>query len=296
MLEKAKRYAQYLYPVLIYGEEGTEIQQIAEAIHHDGPNKNFSFLRIDCQDLKNTDIIGLFYEENLHEELLPESPCTVFLSNINTLSYSEQHHLRIQMQQNRAFRKNKKKTGKTRIYRFIASSTEDLALMVKEKRFSQILYYMLSQQILRIPPLRERPEDILGYAEQHISQMKNEIGRLSCLTNDAKEYIKNYSWPGNIIQLRAVRNRVLFDCSGYYIHAEDIAAHIDQELYTDFSLKTLPSFRNSEKERIQSALAEFHGDRKETAAALGISVSTLWRKMQKYGIPKNEGKPTKDPS
>ena len=147
---------------------------------------------------------------------------------------------------------------------------------------------------LHLPPLRERKMDIMGFVDSTLSELEKRYGRYIKLTQDAQNFLSRYDWPGNLLEIDAVISRAYIHSESYYLNATDIEACIDHtsvacpcESDADRAEKTMPS---EEKARIIAALHKYHGSRKLAAAELGISVSTLWRRMKTCRILKSEGK------
>ena len=168
---------------------------------------------------------------------------------------------------------------------------------MSEGKFRQDLLYRLNVLRLYIPPLRKRSEDIPLLFHYYLQYYSNQFGyEMPILSEGAEELIKQYAFTGNIRELRNIAERLSVVHSGYMITEEEMAGALGQDdieitEYTERPAATGPSYmmyaegkREQEKQYIQRLLSEYGYNRSETAKAMGIDRSTLWRKMKKYGL------------
>lgn len=297
IIRKAKLYSTYLLPVLLIGEHGTEKQRIAECMHNAGPYKKYPFIRLNCGGY-NKDALEKILDSGFtcfeDFRLLHNTPCTIYLDEISSLSsYAQQRLYTLVSTSRTVLDPTGLSIGANQI-RFILASSKDLAPLVKNGLFRQETYYAISKLTLHLPPLRERKMDIMGFVDSTLSELEKRYGRYIKLTQDAQNFLSRYDWPGNLLEIDAVISRAYIHSESYYLNATDIEACIDHtsvaspcESDADRAEKTMQS---EEKARIIAALHKYHGSRKLAAAELGISVSTLWRRMKTCRIPKSEGK------
>jgi DNA-binding NtrC family response regulator len=181
---------------------------------------------------------------------------------------------------------NKTKTVDTRI---LLASNQNLEKEVKEGRFREDLYYRINTITVDLPPLSDRVGDIELLAKHFlriycIQHKREKLG----ITEETFEYLEHYSWPGNIRELENVIERGVLLSKGKYISLEDLPSSIKQnqsrgqEDYEPMSLKELLS--GPEKDFIRQALEANHWNRQETARALQINRTTLFKKMKHYGL------------
>ncbi len=167
--------------------------------------------------------------------------------------------------------------------RLIAASHHDLALLVREKRFRQDLYFRLSTIVLRLPPLRERREDIPVLANGIIERVSYEMGRPGVTLGEASiRALQEYAWPGNVRELKNVIERSLLLSEGDMIRRSDLRfEQASQMVEAEDSSLTLTE---AESRYILRVLTEEDGVIERTAKRLGISRNTLYYKMRKHGI------------
>ena len=171
--------------------------------------------------------------------------------------------------------------------RVLAASNVDLKKLLSQSRFREDLYYRLNVAKVSLPPLHERKEDIPLLIDHFIEKFNLLKGRaIRGVTPDVLSFLMDYPFPGNIRELENVIQYAFIRCKADLIGLE----HLSEELFekTDFqkglvSDSHIPHFPE-EVEQIRSLLNQYEGNRIETAKALGISRSTLWRKIKKYSL------------
>lgn len=297
IIRKAKLYSAYLLPILLIGEHGTEKQRIAECIHNAGSYKKYPFIRINCSGY-NPDALNKILDSGFtcFEEfkLLRNTPCTIYLDEISSLSsYAQQRLYTLVSASRTVLDPTKLSVGSNQI-RFILTDSKDLRPLVRDGLFRQETYYAISKLTLRVPPLRERKMDVMGFVDSTLSELEKRYGRYIKLTQDVQSFLSRYDWPGNLLEIDAVISRAYVNSESYYLNTSDIEACIDHTFsvhpqHTDIDVSD-KAILPEEASQIIAALHNYHGNRKQTAASLGISVSTLWRQMKTFKIPKNEGK------
>lgn len=290
-VEQARHFASFQFPVLITGESGTEKQSLAECIHNESVFRDTPFIRFNCCDSRET-LEKLLFGRPEDEDapgLIYRGPCTLYLYEIGRLPLNTQYRL-LSMLQSAPYPSGflSRQTTPNRI-RIIASSKQNLLSLVESGSFLRELYYCLSVMTLYVPPLRERPEDIAAWTDLYMREFQEAYGRYVKLTKNALKVFQTYPWPGNLMELRMVCSRILINSHHYYTDASDV------EQYLDFSASA-PIQRPQELKvcpqaaEIIAALRRWGGNREKAAEELNISTSTLWRRMKKYRIDKNEGK------
>jgi DNA-binding protein Fis len=167
--------------------------------------------------------------------------------------------------------------------RVVAATNQDLELAVKEGRFRKDLYHRLSQFQLRVPPLRERPEDVVALAQHFLSLKAPE----KTFSGDALTALQSHDWPGNIRELRNLVAKLAMAGTGAQISAAEVLAELSGEKpVATLAGAALPlgNLENMEEQMIISALERTGGHRAQAAEQLGISRRTLSRKLREYGI------------
>lgn len=293
MIRQAKMAANTDTPILIVGEEGTETTQLAQSIHNESRRDRKGYMEIQCDAWSTEYIRSALFEAPANPTagtLRGVEVCnggTVFFNHIDALSpdlqymvyslttgwYSPMHDLR-------------------RLpvdVRIIASTDRNLRELVGAGAFREDLYYVLSAISLNIPPMRERGDDkkdILSYfLERHCIA----YGKIVSLTPDALEYLYRYDWPGNIREMDNFSRKIVLASPGKSVGESFVRALMQESALsapestgTDISVQARDIA--PEARRILEALRRNGGNRVRTAAELGISKTTLWRHMQKYGI------------
>ena len=170
--------------------------------------------------------------------------------------------------------------------RIIAAANKDMQAAVKDGSFRQDLLYRIDVLRLELPPLRKREQDLLELTECYINLERQKTGCiLKDLDEHAQRWILQQPWEGNVRELRNFCERLCVLCENGTATMEDISiASGTNATSAPISATKTSCAKSDEAEEIISALREHNGSRKETAAALHIDTSTLWRKMKKYDI------------
>src|SRR6202522_1321482 len=223
------------HPVLILGESGTGKELVARSIHFDVPNAAKPFVPVDCGSLVSTlieselfgHVKGAFTGADRTKEGLLASAegGTVFLDEIGELPLDLQATLLRALQE-----KEVRPVGSTHRVpinvRILAATNRNLAIMVEQGRFRKDLYYRLSVVNLRIPPLRERKQDIPLLAAHFLDRMSRETGTTHTLSDDAVRTLVDYEWPGNVRELENSLDRACTLCSGPVLHLGDLPTQL----------------------------------------------------------------------
>jgi transcriptional regulator with PAS, ATPase and Fis domain len=299
-------YARYDLPVLISGELGTGKRFVAESMHNSSLRRDNQFLAVDCQgcapDLLQKQLFGYELENPYTNQSgkvvkglfeLAHSG-TVFLERIAKLDEYSQNHLLQILQKGTVTRLESGKTIPVNV-RIICGTDVNLVALVQQGCFNEELYYRLSLLELYLPPLRERREDIAGLLDYYFDKYNNIYKKYLVLTDDAKELINRYAWRGNVAQLKFFCEKITVLAEKKVLDAEFVNRYLvtfpDISVARDgskgdgeASAKRVILYRNPESATILAALEKHCGNRALAAAELGISATTLWRKMKKYHI------------
>lgn len=302
---KARHFALFQFPILISGPSGTEKEVLAECIHNQSTMKDHPFIHYCCNGHNPKEIEQMLFSKNEEEtdgSFIYQGPCTLYLHEVSDLSLHAQYQLSNLIRNNSASvgvldHNSNQLPNQIRI---ILSTQKELSDLVLQGLFLKELYYLISIATLQLPPLSERKEDIMGWVDYQMHGLQEHYGRYMKLTRDAQEYLIHYNWPGNLIELRAVCNRLFINCTKYYVDSADIEKQIQAlsglEIQPKLPLspEASPSSQEAKeltpRQQILDALHHHEGSREAAAAELGISTTTLWRRMKKYRIPKEEGK------
>jgi DNA-binding NtrC family response regulator len=287
------------HPVLILGESGTGKELVARSIHYAGPYKDKPFIPVDCGSLVPTLIEselfgyvrGAFTGAVRSKEglLATAEGGTVFLDEVGELPVDLQAKLLRAIQE-----KEIRPVGGTRAMpinvRILAATNRDLDAAVSQGTFRRDLYFRLNVLTLRIPPLRERKQDIpllIGHVLERINGAV-EAGK-HIVGDDALRLMLSYDWPGNVRELENCVERACTTCSLPTIHVADLPTQIRdaQALVVAPAGAANPAaitpLEEMEKQAILHAIQMLDGDKLEAARRLGIGKTTLYRKLKEYG-------------
>ena len=282
------------HPVLIQGESGTGKELVARSIHYNGPNKNKNFLAIDCGALVPTlieselfgHVKGAFTGATGGRDglLVSANGGTVFLDEIGELPTDLQAKLLRAIQE-----KEIRPVGSSRVLpinaRILAATNRDLDFSVQNGTFRRDLYFRLNVLALRVPPLRERKQDIPALIG-HFMERINRAGPFErTLSDDALRALMNYEWPGNVRELENCLDRT---CTIHTVKVIEVR-HLPSQIVAQSSIQPVASsngvstLADLEKRAILDALQRTHGDKLKAADLLGIGKTTLYRKLKEYG-------------
>ncbi|QKE76020.1 sigma-54-dependent Fis family transcriptional regulator (plasmid) [Arthrobacter citreus] len=291
LFEMVKRVSNFPTTILIEGEVGSGKKLIAERIHSLSDRCNMPFVKINCGSFTDHESDpDLFGTDHTSVPVVKRNPSlieaadqgTLFLEEVGELSLKLQVKLLRFLQD----RENERIGGswfKKLNIRIIASSTTSLAQLVKEKKFREDLYYRLNVAYFTVPPLRNRPEEILPLIDQYLRYFCKEYKIKRWFNNETLEILKSYTYPGNILELRNLVEILCVNSITEYIQPSDLPAYIDQKPVLAGSLDS--QIGEFESLLIRQAL-DMDGSIRKAAVRLQISHATLIRKMQKWGIEK----------
>jgi DNA-binding NtrC family response regulator len=287
--------------VLITGESGTGKELVAEAIHFLGPRRDRPFVKINCVAIPDTLLESeLFGHEKgaftgATERKLGRferaNGGSVLLDEIGDMGLAIQAKLLRFLQEHAVERLGGTASVSVDV-RVMAATNQDLQELVKKGRFREDLYYRLNVVNLRVPALRERPEDIPVLAEHFLERYNRAFNKEVSLSRGAMEALLRYKWPGNVRELENTIQRAVVLCKGGVIPAEMLPEPIGRtdELQQKPGLTLEPGLdlgshlERVERDLISQALARTGGRRQEAAQLLGITRQTLHNKMVRYGL------------
>lgn len=277
--------------VLLLGESGTGKEIAARAIHLRSARANGPFVPLNCaaisENLVESELFGhergafTGATNSRRGRLELADGGTLFLDEIGELKPELQAKLLRVLQDQRFERVGGTRTIKVDV-RWIAATNRDIEASVRAGRFREDLYHRLAVFPLQLPPLRERPKDILPLAEMLLSRITAQLGRSKLQLDDkAKQRIQEADWPGNIRELANVLERAAILAEGGMIRTKDLVLGPALQPGGSSGVRTMAEI---EKDAIMDALAKVGGNRRKAAEMLGLSVRTLYDKLKRYGI------------
>ncbi len=286
--------------VVIEGESGTGKELIARAIHNLGPNRKKPFIAVNCaalpDNLLESELFG--YKKGAFTDAKKDKPGrfelagtgTILLDEISEISKSLQVKL-LRVLQEREYEPLGATAPLKLEARIIASTNRDLANEVQKKNFRKDLYFRLNVVKVCLPPLVDRKEDIPLLINHFIERFNLLQGRrMKRCSERVQAALMKYSFPGNIRELENAIEHAFVVCTSNMIQFEDLPQHIidaakDLQEPLDNRKESRHSLlSNAESEALKSALTANKWNKQKTAKSLGISRSTLWRKMIKYKL------------
>jgi DNA-binding NtrC family response regulator len=294
VFEKIRLVAGTNSTVLIQGESGTGKELVARAVHFESPRRAKPFLPVNCAALPESLIEselfghekGAFTGAAARREGLFQAACggTLFVDEIGELQLGLQSKLLRAIESKKVM-----PIGSTREVdvdvRLVAATHQDLEKRVQEGLFREDLYYRLKVVVLRLPPLRERREDIPLLVRYFTGLLARENNRpVKDLSPDALSALQSYDWPGNVRELRNTLESVIVLCLRETIQLEDLPPHISGAQPIQSVIQPGMTMADIEKEAIRRTLEQYDGHRARTAESLAISVRTLHRKIKEYGL------------
>ncbi|TCL38822.1 PAS domain S-box-containing protein [Anaerospora hongkongensis] len=286
----AKEYALTRSSIVILGETGSGKEVFAQSIHNYSERRQGPFVAINCAALPSQILEselfgyvgGAFTGANQKGKpglFEIAHGGTIFLDEIGEIEYVTQGKLLRVLQEKKVMRLGSDSVIPIEV-RVIAASNKNLWTLVNENKFRSDLYYRLNVLQLRIPTLRDRKDDIPLLAEFFLKENTGIIKRHLKLAPSAVQALTLYSWPGNIRELRNVIERVIAVHKHESIDADIINLMIGDQPDIGINANIIPD----ELEEIRKALSLTKGKYAEAANMLGISRSTLWRKLKRFGV------------
>ena len=277
--------------VLILGENGTGKEHIAQHIHAQSKLSDRPFVPVDCGSLSPTLAQSTFFghkkgsftgaDSNKAGYFEEAEGGTLFLDEVGNLSLETQQML-LRAIQERRYRPIGAKEDKTANVRIVAATNEDLQKAVADKRFREDLFYRLKEYVITVPPLRDCQEDILPLADFFRETANKELERnIKGFNATARNALLTYPWPGNVRELKQMILAAVLQTEGDTITVEDLELAVTKQTSSvSFALRN----DMEEKDRILRALKHANGNRKVAAELLGIGRTTLYSKLEEYGL------------
>jgi len=289
--------------VFIAGESGTGKELVAKAIHYASLRSDGPFIDVNCaaipEGLQESELFG--HEKGAFTGALATHPGkfeqasggTIFLDEVGEMSPSAQARLLRVLQERVLQRVGGTETIALDV-RVISASNRDLAKMVEEGSFRQDLFYRLVVFPITLPPLRDRREDIPLLVEHFLDKYARDAGKkVTRVEPKAMEALASHGWPGNVRELENVVHRTLLVVAGLELTLDDLPPNIiasesrpsASEPSVEVAAESGPkSLEDLEREAIVAAMETNRGNLSDVARQLGIGRSTLYRKLEQYGL------------
>ncbi len=291
VLEVAERAARFDASVLITGESGVGKEVLARHIHRLSPRRDGPFVAINCgavpEPLLESELfghaagaftgaqgerIGLFEQANRG---------TLFLDEIGELPAALQVKLLRALQEREVLRLGENRPRSIDV-RVIAATNRDVMQAIQKGTFRDDLYYRIAVMVLCVPPLRDRQEDIVHLARTFVQRTARKLKLLELRLAPATiELLENYPWPGNVRELENAIEHAAVLCEKGVIRPEHLPRALNANRAQTPSSGGGPlNLRQLQQENIRAALAQSKGNRAQAAKLLGISTTTLWRRLR----------------
>jgi len=283
--------------VLIQGETGTGKELLARAIHNESPRRDGPFVKVNCGALPDTlleselfgHVAGAFTDARTDREGRFEAAAggTIFLDEVGDTSPAMQVKL-LRVLQDGAFEPVGSNQTRTTDARVVSATHQDLKSLVADGRLRDDLYYRINTVLLTLPPLRERREDIPLLVEHFIERFNHLTGKqVRNLSGDALRRFMTYGWPGNVRELEHAIEHAFVLVKGIAIdtqHLPEALRQTPQPSPPDDNACPRSPLAESERQVISATLQRHDGNKTAAAHELGLSRTTLWRKIRRLGI------------
>jgi len=293
--EQVQRVAASDYPVLLTGETGSGKGVLARWLHENSPRSDEAFVDLNCagfpRELLESELFG--HEHGAFTGAVKAKAGlfevahrgTVFLDEIGDMDLQLQPKL-LKVLEEKRFRRLGDTRERQSNVRLIAATHQDLKQLVRDGKFRSDLYFRISTIVVRVPPLRERVQDIPDLVAGFLQRASTEVGRPKItISEEALHAMQEYSWPGNIRELKNIIERAALLSRSDQIGVRDL--HLEHERLPQsngngnhFHL----TLRELERDHIRHVLAEEKGHMGRTASRLGIARSSLYSKVKTLGI------------
>lgn len=298
-IKNIRKISQSDISVIIQGETGSGKTVIANIIHNLGKRAGKPFVKVDIGSIPETLVESELFGHvkgsftgaisNKKGFFQAADGGTIFIDELQNMSPYIQNKLLSVVEEKRFYPLGS--TGAVEIdVRIIAATNADINEAVSSKRFREDLFFRLSEFVVNVPPLRERAEDILLFAQGFMREAAADLNRQICeIDEDAASLLKSYPWPGNIRELKNTIRRAVLFCDGAFLRREHLNFLIedkDKDKDNMLPLKdiTAMTVRDVESRIIRQVLERTKGNKSRAASVLQIDYKTLLTKVREYGL------------
>ena len=288
--------------VLLLGESGTGKELLANTVHRLSNRRDMPFITINCAALPETllesemfgHLKGAFTGADSDKRGLFEEADggTIFLDEIGDMALTTQAKV-LRVLQDGEIRPVGASVSKRVNVRIIAATNHDLEQEVAAGQFREDLYFRLNVVQIRIPPLRERLDSLPRLVDYFLQRFSAKYGKnVRQVDEHAQALLSRYSYPGNVRELESILAHAVIMAEDGIVRVHDLPDYVREGTRPTLALpyhggNGIPTLKEMEENLIRTALEKLDGNQTEAARQLGISRSTLWRKMKEYGIPAN---------
>lgn len=294
VIDLAKKVAKTDSTVLLTGETGTGKEVFAQAIHENSNRVGKSFVALNCstfsKEILESELFG--HKQGAFTGALKDKKGFIEEANGGTLFLDEIGEMPIELQAKllRVLETSEyipigDTTPKKSNFRLIAATNRDLKTESDEHRFRSDLYFRLNIFEITLPPLRERIKDIAPITQYFVKQFSEKTNKKTLnISDDFLQKLENYSWPGNIRELKNVIERSVILNNGDTLTADVLPYEMQHQPEKATKSMSAFSMQSVEKLHIQKVLNYTKGNKAETARLLEIGIATLYRKLEEYSI------------
>jgi len=276
--------------ILILGENGTGKEIVAREIHNRSLRNNQLFMGIDLSSLSETlfesELFG--YKKGAFTDAKDDRMGKIEAANHGTLFLDEIGNLPLNLQsklltvlQTKTITRLGSTQSKKIDFRLLCATNKSLPSLIKEGLFREDLFFRINTVQIEIPSLRDRKEDILPLSEYFLELYNKKYNKRNSLTKSAVLKLEKYQWPGNIRELKHAIERAVILSTNDKINAEDLALMEHKEISSN---ETILNLSELEQIAIKKAIRKAGGNMSKAAEMLGVSRTTLYFKLSKYGL------------
>ncbi len=281
-------------PVLILGESGTGKELLVRALHAAGPRRARAFLAVNCSAIPETLLESQLFghrrgsftdaREDHRGLFLEADGGTILLDEIGDMPRSLQAKLLRVLQQKEVHPLGAAAPVPVDV-RVVAATHRDLETLYTAGQFRHDLYYRLNVITIRVPPLRDRLEDLAPLVAHFLRKHAPRLGRPDATVSaEAMELFRRHAWPGNVRELENAVERALVLGAGPVIRVEDLPDDLGQAAWEPTAARRVRLLAEVEREQVLEALRAANGNKAAAARLLGLDRKTLYRKLELYGI------------
>ncbi len=294
--ELASRVARSESPILLQGETGSGKGVLANWIHRNGPRADEPFLDLNCaglsRELLESELFG--HEKGAFTSALNAKQGLLEVANHGTVFLDEVGDIDLQIQpkllkvlENRMFRRLGDVRDRAVDVRLISATHRELLELVRQQKFRSDLYFRVNIVPLRVPPLRERVEDIPLLAQYFLTHLAHDVGRSQMtLEKSAMDALQEYPWPGNIRELRNVLERAVLLTERNHLTVHQLQLQ-GASLTAQAPVSSNGTLKQMERAYIHRVLQEESGSVERAARRLGIARSSLYNKLKRFQTPRS---------